>query len=331
MKNAKLMALACASSLSLAYGLHATSTQEDFDLDPASRGWTATGAGELFTWSSNALQVTWDSSKTNSYYALPLTVPLTTNSDFSLSFDLLLEEVEAGNNPEKPNPFQLAVGFINLSQAVAPGFLRGTGFSSPNLVEFSFFPDPGEPWMWGPSITASMIDQTGINWSTGGFGPFGLETGKIYRVSLSYVAYTRSLSASVLANGEPIGDIGAAQLGTNFLGFQLDHVAICSYSDEGQDPAYAGSIFARGTIDNIQVTVPDPVLTSIQGAFVDGQWQVTFSSDANFVYTLERMQAFDTWLPASSPMQGNGGTLTLVETNAPVTSAFYRVMASPAN
>src|SRR5262249_54857773 len=151
---------------------------------------------------------------------------LTTNSDFALTFDLLLTDFTAGSNAEKPNPFQLAVGFINKSEAVSPGFLRGTGFSSPNLIDFSFFPDPGDPWMWGPSITAAMIDWTGTNWSTGGFGAFGLETGKVYTVSLSFKASSQSLETSILVSGAPAGEVSSAALSPRFLGFNLDHFSI---------------------------------------------------------------------------------------------------------
>lgn len=325
-------ALALASASLFVSPLPGAVLQEDFNTDPTARGWQSHGDASLFAWAdAGRLEVTWDSARPNSYFALPLGTILGLDADFAFAFDLELHELAAGNNPEKPNPFQLSLGLIRLADALQPGFWRGSGFSSPNLLEFSFFPDPGDPWMWGPSVTATMIDYTGTNWASGGFGPFGLVTGQLYRVQLRYTAANRQLAASVLHQGQPVGQIGAALAGPAFLGFQLDHFAICSYTDAGQDPAYAGSIFARGFVDNVELTLPASVAQPITGGFDAGTWVVHVPSAPQWRYTLERSVDLTAWNPASSPASGTGATLSLVDTNAPASAAFYRVVAAPAN
>jgi hypothetical protein len=301
--------------------------QEDFVNDPAGRGWKVSGDPSLFAWDPIAqdLQVTWDSSRTNSYFYHPLGTVLSKSNDFTVAFDLRLTNFVAGVNPSKPNPFQLAVGLVNLAEASQPQFLRGTGFNSPDLVEFSFFPDPGGAWIWGSSLTSTMIDLTGVNWSTGGFGTNSLSVADRYRVSLSYSASNQTLHTSITRNGTPFGSVSDAQLGASFLDFRVDSVAVCSYSDAGQDPAYAGSILAQGTVDNFVVTFLP--ITTLSAGFDQGIWQVKFQSLTNWLYALERTTDFQSWTAASPTVNGNSGPLMLQDTNLPASQALYRVRA----
>ena len=82
--------------------------------------------------------VTWDSSQPNSYFYHPLGTILTRNDDFSLEFDLQLNDAEASGYG-----FELAIGFLNLAEATSTNFNRSTGANSPDLVEFTYFPDAG--------------------------------------------------------------------------------------------------------------------------------------------------------------------------------------------
>src|SRR2546423_13860810 len=85
--------------------------QEDFSTDPAADGWKSVGDSSLFHWNAtdHNLQAAWDSSRSNSYFALPLGTILAKDDDFSVAFDLRLNDFAAGINPQKPNPFQLSV------------------------------------------------------------------------------------------------------------------------------------------------------------------------------------------------------------------------------
>ena len=303
----------------------AADVMEDFTANPLDHGWVTRGDASLFRWNSSAgkLAVTWDSSTANSYFARPLGGVISDQHDFGVTFDLLLEDFQAGINPAKPNPFQLAAGFVRLEHAVSPSFARGSGADAPNLVEFSFFPDPGGTWIWGPSLMATMIDWTGTNWSSGGFAPLGLTVNEVFRITLSYTAADRTLRTTLTRGGILYGPVADAQLGSEFRGFQVDHFAICSYSDAGQDPFYSGSIIAHGQIDNISIALPLVLI----GRLDQGVWQATFSSKADVAYYLERTTDWATWVAVAGPVTGNGGELSVTDPNPPADQAFYRVRA----
>src|SRR6478672_8162430 len=59
--------------------------QEDFSTAPTNRGWQTVGATTLFYWNgtNQNLEVTWDSSQTNTYYCHPLGTILAGSDDFS--------------------------------------------------------------------------------------------------------------------------------------------------------------------------------------------------------------------------------------------------------
>src|SRR5690349_147415 len=123
--------------LAIAHLLHpqAAIVHEDFSSPPQNRGWVLFGDTNLFHWSptNQNLQVTWDSSRPNSYFKLPLQTILGRQDDFSAGFDLLLSDVMGGTSPQKPSTFQLAIGFQNGAGAASPAFARGSGTNSPNL------------------------------------------------------------------------------------------------------------------------------------------------------------------------------------------------------
>ena len=122
----------------------ATTITEDFSTDPLARDWEIHNDSSLFAWNSTNqnLEVTWDSSKTNSYFRLPIS-PITSENDFSLALDLHMHDIAIGTTPGRPSTFQFAVGFHNRADADATNFIRGTGATSPNLAEFNFMPDSG--------------------------------------------------------------------------------------------------------------------------------------------------------------------------------------------
>ncbi len=303
----------------------ASTMQETFPTDPASRGWVASGDPSLFHWSSanQNLEVTWDSSKPNSYFCYPLDRTLERMDTFTLEFDLFLSDFASGVDPLKTNTFQIAVGFINLAQASTPAFHRGNGSESPNLVEFSFFPDPGGAWMWGPSLTAVLIDWTGTNWGSGGFLPAGLSSNHWVHVAMGYSNQT--LRTTLSQNGKVFATISDTHTGAGFRDFQVDHVAIASYSDAGQDPAYSGSILAHGKIDNLTVTIDPPGIGTFTACATNGVWQAQIHARTNWLYTLERSTNLTQWITVPPTLTGAGTTLILEDTSPPANGAVYRV------
>ncbi len=298
---------------------------EDFATAPLQRGWQAFGTTNLFAWhgTNQNLEVTWDSSQPNGFFCHSLGTVLSKTNDFILEFDLRLADVAIGTTPDKPSTFQLAVGLTDLASVTNAGFLRGTGVNSTNLVEFDYFPDYG----YGATVSTPIVSSNNV-WSAGGFTyPLALTTGDVFHVQMRYVADRRTLMTRMTRNGAPFGPLKDAMLGADFSDFGVDHMAISSYSDAGQDPAFAGSILAHGTVDNFAFICPPPV-GEVTGAFSGEAWQVQFTSHTNWLYRLERTADFQTWTDVGSSLAGTGADLTLSDTNAPGGKAFYRVRAT---
>jgi hypothetical protein len=63
---------------------------EDFSENPLDHGWSVFGDSQLFRWNQQLqlMEVTWDSSKPNSYLQFPLKTIMTRNDDFTIELDL---------------------------------------------------------------------------------------------------------------------------------------------------------------------------------------------------------------------------------------------------
>ena len=320
--------LTCGIVLSLATSSFAGAAtyEEDFSADPLARGWQVFGQTNLFRWNvtNQNLEVMWDSSKPNSYFHRELGTILSKTDDFSLSFNLRLVDIAVGVSTNKPFTFQIAVGLINSSAATRPRFLRGTGTDSPNLVEFDYFPDSG----FGATVSPTIISSSNNQFASSFNFPLELTTNDLFRISLFYTASNQTLVTAMTRNGQGFGPIKDAKLDSSFTDFRVDQVAICSYSDAGQDPQFAGSILAHGMVDNISITVPEPPITNVAGGINGGVWRVEFPSRTNWLYTLERTSDFVSWTDIAPTSAGTGALLVLQETNRAIaSSAFYRVKA----
>ncbi|MGA2868243.1 MAG: hypothetical protein ABSF34_03660 [Verrucomicrobiota bacterium] len=306
--------LALAGWLTLS-AAHATTITEKFAANPLLNGWQIFGDTNLFQWDSTNqdLDVTWDSSQTNSYYYYPLGQTLTTNDSFCVLFDLQLKDATVSDYGS-----ELSVGLLNFSDATNVNFSR-TDATLPNVFEFDYFPadDYGDP----PSIDASLVDTATNFYFVYDNQP--LNPGVTYHVLLLHTAGTSTISGEVFTNGQvmsslpivyagyPVGDSGA---------FQLDTVAISSYAGDG----FGDSILAHGTVANLAVATPLPVGTI--NAIAAGQ--VQFVSDTNWLYTLEQTTNFQAWSVAAPSVPGTVTNLVLQATNLPVSQSFYRVSAN---
>lgn len=309
-------------------------TAENFASDPRQRGWEAFGDSELLRWNRDAqnLAVTWDSSRPNNFFRVPLGTIMTRRDDFDVSLDLLLNDFTAGVSAQRPGTFQLAFGFQNHADASQATFFRAAPNAAPNLVEFNFMPDTG----FGPTIWPAVMSTNGaMNYSgASDFNIFDLPTGEVMRVSLAYRSTNETLTITITTNGVSAGPVTTARLATNdvafgkkFTQFNVDTFAIASYSDAGQGGAYAGSILAHGIIDNIEIHFPPPPIRDLAGAFVDGTWKTTFLSRTNWNYQLQRSEDLRLWIDIAA-IQGDGGPLVFSDSESQM--AFYRVAAQPA-
>jgi hypothetical protein len=302
----------------------ATTLQENFSGNPQSDGWNIFGNTNLFQWdaTNQNLDVTWDSAQSNSYFYHSLGTVVAKSDNFSLAFDLQLSNIVVGVNPNKPDTFELAVGFINLASATSTNLERGIGinatYGAHNLCEFDYFPDSG----YGATISPTMISSNN-QYATKFAFPLTLDPGALFHVTMSYIASNLTLQTTVTRNGAPFGSIPNDMLGASFSDFRLDQVAISSYSDAGAD----GSLLAHGTVDNFVVIVPPPPAQNLTGSFTNGFWQAEFLSQSNWLYTLQRSVDFQSWTNISSTNPGNATNLFLTDTNPPGTAAFYRISA----
>jgi hypothetical protein len=299
--------------------------REGFESDPLQRGWRVVGDDSLFAWDEpgQQLRVTWNSSQSNSYFYRPLETVLAKTDDFSVRFDLRLDRVEAGINPDKPSTFEIALGLLNLASATNPTFLRGTGRGSPNLVEFDYFPAAGLI-----AATVSPVLVSSNNQFRAGFSfPRLLDLGARFSVTMRYAAGNQVLTTTVTRNGAPFEPTASVALDARFTDFRVDTFAISSYSDEGD---LFGSVLAEGVVDAIEVSVPEPPLQQITVKRVNSYWEVQFASRTNWLYWLERTADLRDWASASPSVPGHGGVMTLRDTEgaAGQVAAFYRVKAN---
>lgn len=301
--------------------------EESFDRDPATHGWIARGDATLFQWNAaaQALDVTWDSTRPNSFFALPLMMHLGRRDDFEVAFDLVLHEHRVGADPAKPGTFQISAGFLNLADATAPTFVRASGVASPNLVE----------WAWFGADTTISASVSPVITSTNRPPRWAfrdsyveLENGKVYRFNLRYTAADSTMRLGMWVNGVAGPTLDPVVLPATFTDFDVDAFAVSSYSDAGQDPRYAGSVRARGTIDNVRLVQPDPPVQGLSLVSVDGVRGVRFGSAKGWGYVLEGSQDLVNWAPVGSTGAGTGGAMELLDfREALFGRMFYRVRA----
>lgn len=301
--------------------------QEDFSSNPLLKGWRIFGDANLFRWdaTNQNLRVTWDSSQGNSYFYHPLGTTLTRQDDFSVAFDLQLTDIGPGPDTNKSTSFQIAVGFIDLDVAGGTNFLRGTGSNSPDLAELDYFWDSG----FGATLWPTFIDaNSSFNYNNSSdYALFALAPGDWYHIVMRYTAANQTALLTATNFAKTSGVQITQLLNTNFGDYRLGSFSVSSYSDAGQDPQYAGSVLAHGTLDNFILTLPAPPLDNIAGAFVAGHWQVQFIGQANWGYSLERSVDLRSWSPASATITGPPGNLILIDTNAPAAAVSYRIRA----
>jgi len=302
---------------------------EDFSAQPADHGWQIHGDDALFNWDPVAehLEVTWDSSRPNSYFHHPLGTVLSRADDFLLSFDLRLNSIAPGTTEGKPAAFQIALGLVEFESATRPGLFRGTGMDAEagprNVLEFDYFPDGGF------GATLSPVVVSGNNQFVAEFAyPVELPIDQWVRIVLDYSAENGTLQSQVLSEDQIFHRIDPVTLTPEFNDFRFDSVAICSFSDEGQSPDFPqGSVRAQGVVDNLLVVLPDLPVDSLQGGWNEGSWTVEVRTQPGWEYHLERTLDLQAWTVVDTRTAVGVGRETFVDP-APLTGrGFYRVRA----
>jgi hypothetical protein len=305
----------------------AAAISENFATDPALRAWREFGDASLFQWNATNqhLEVTWDSSRTNSLFYRPLQTVLTQADDFSFGFDLRLHDIAIGVNTNKPYTFEIAIGFCRFNSITNRNFLRGAGtspaFGPRNLVEFDYFPDSG----FGATVAPTVVANTNaIRFSDN--HPWELTTDDLFRVDMSYTASNQVLRTVMTRNGAAFGPIRDLSL-VGFPDFRVDTFAVVSYSDAMQSPPqFAGSILSHGIIDNVTWSVPDPPLSAFRGDLTQDTFRAEFDAKANWVYRLETTSDLVDWSLVETKSAVTNGLMILEDTEISSARSFYRVV-----
>ncbi len=294
----------------------AAAIEEDFSTDPLQNGWRIFGDTNLFQWDSTNqnLDVTWDASQTNSYFYKSLGTILARSDDFSLSFDLQLNDITWSGSTE------LSVGLFRFSDATNSAFSR-TAANTPNLFEFDFFPDNG---IGQPAIVATLTDTNVNSLHKKDFyfvyDNQPLDDGIVYHIVLTHAAGQPAISGEVFVNGELYTSLPNVFTGP-ITDFRIDTVSVTSYGNSGS------SLLAHGTVDNFVITVPPPPIQNLSGVLTNSIWQAWFISQSNWLYTLQRSTDFQAWTDVSPAAPATGTNFVLPDTNPPAGGAFYRVEA----
>jgi hypothetical protein len=316
-------------ALTVSWSCNAAVLTQNFATDPTQNVWRIFGDASLFVWNATNqnLEVTWDSSRTNSFFLLPLGTVLAKSDDFSFSFDLRLQDIQAGSTSGKSNEFEIAIGLLNYRTATNVNFFRGAGVSSTygvrNVIEFDYFPDAGFGDTWGTTVISSNnVFAFGHNF------PLTLSVGDLFRITLAYTAADQILRTSATKNGaafDPLADVLLA----GKPDFRVDTFAVISYSDAVQSgpPAFHGSVLAHGVVDNVVVTVPNAPPLALTLRHDNDAWRVQWQSQSNWIYALERSTTLRDWSNTLLEIPGTGGVLELTDTNAAGSSVFYRLRA----
>ena len=292
----------------------ATLVQEKFATDPALDGWRIFGSPNLFQWDSTnqVLNVTWDSSQRNSYFYHPLGLTLTTNDSFCVQFDLQLSDATAAGYGN-----EVAIGLLHFSDATNPDFSRANS-PLPNLFEFDYFPADGngDPASIDATLKDSQPGYAGLYWV---YDNLPLNPGVTCQVVLIHRAGECGITGVVYTNGQVVTSLPKVADNGTVGDFQLDTLSVSCFTDDG----YGDSLLAHGMVGNIAFATPLPV-GMVQ---TPAAGQVQFTSDTNWLYTLEQSADFQTWTAAAPPAFGTGTNLLLQATNPPAKQSFYRVRA----
>ena len=345
MKKSMFVALASAGAFVVLSAARAATITEDFTTDPATRGWQVFGDTNLFRWNqtNQNLEVAWDSTHPNSYFYHPLNTTLTRYDDFTLEFDLRLSDIASGVEPGKTTPLQIAFGLLNLADATNSSFMRGAWGGAPNVAEFDYY-TTGYYYDYNEGVIKPSLASTVPTFIPGTaprhyapgatVSPFEAElpTNQTVHVRLAYTGSDQTAMLTATANGVPLRQYAPLVLSdpsnsqfTSSDNFRVDTFSISSYSSNGDD---YDSVLAHGTVYNLTVTAQfQPITRLTGGPGTNGFWQVQFFARSNWLYTLEGSADLHSWGPVSAAAPGSEDFMTLQDTNAPSSKAFYRVHA----
>lgn len=317
-----------ATSSALALKVESDFAQDPFaftEPQPGNVPWVRHGATHLFEWdaSRQALAVTWDSTEPNSYCHQVLPRSVNRSHAIRFGFTLELDHHAAGVVPEMPGTFQIAIGLIRREDAFDPEFQRSVLLKNANLMEWTWF---GSDTHISSSVSPVIVPSDGrLPW---GYSDtfVALTPGPRYRFELYFDPGQQRLDITMEMDGMPGPILNSVILPPAFTDFNLDAFSFNSYSGAGQHPNYAGSVFARGWIDDVYWEVPDPPRPELVNVPGFANHSVSLQTEVGWDYQLEGSMNFKTWEPLGDAMVGTGEVLLLSDfRKASFPHHFYRV------
>ena len=318
----------------------AKTVNQNFAADPLQNGWQEFGNTNLFHWNSTNqnLEITWDSRQSNSFFYIPLGTSLTRNDDFTIDFDLLINDIVSGIESGKTGGLEIGFGFFNFATATNASYMRGSFGGAPNLLELDYFPKGsfefgGQTFEVAATTTPTFISTNSFDYAPTIFAPYIMElpTNVLVHIEMNFTSTNQTLVTLLTTNGTTFFQPPDVVLtDTNTSGFtasddyRVDTFSINSYGSAGDD---FDSVFGHGIVDNIMISYPPPI-ENFSGSLTGGIWQASFSSRSNWLYTLERTTELSSWIAVSPSAPGNGAVLVLQDSSPLPQNAFYRVRAA---
>lgn len=295
----------------------------DFQSSPFTNGWRLVGDTSFVRWDATdqSLAVSWDSSRSNSFFVLPLPMSLAAADDFSFAFALTLADAGPRDPDQRPAAIQLAFGLVQ--QARLPdGYAARLQGTAQDLVEFDWFPDGDIPG-YGDSpaaVSPAVFGEGGARaFSFNNF--FNLADGATWSVSCTFTASNRTLTTTLLRNGADAGPVNPVVLSAGFTSFAVDAFAVIGWNEAA---TAVDSLSAHGTLSRVVLELPDPPIGAVAMS-VPGT--VKFPSVAGWRYTLVASGDLLAWTDVNVA-DGTGGALTLSDLrDAVFARQFYRVRA----
>jgi hypothetical protein len=305
--------------------IHAEQWRADFSSDPfvvPTPKWSVLGAAELFEWNPSAqqLDITWDSSRPNTFCTWPLPRSLRSHDAFSFSWDLRLNDAGPRDTSTRSNVLQISVVLARRARLPDGYPQRTSAGRALDLLDFSFFPlaDYG-PFGASAYIAPVAFGESSIGYSFG--NSFNLADGQSHRVECTWDPVARALRTMVEGAGS-IADTSPALVATD--DFELDTFAIVVWN-EGPTPR--DSLLAHGSIRSVVITAPEPPVGSL--TFRSNSRSIGFQSQTGYRYQLEASGDLSEWASTGPDAAGTGGPMEFSDLRkALFLHQFYRVRAT---
>lgn len=298
--------------------------EENFSTDPLARGWRIEGDRELFRWDPELgrLQGTWDSSRPNTFFYLPLPTILSRSDPLRFAFSILLDDVQA---PAPDGSFQLAIGLLRRADAFETNFFRGAGVNATwgvrNIVEFDYFPASSSI---ASTFSSVAVGTNNLRWTFLDIFPLEMTPGEWFRVEVAVYPDEQRLELRVEQDGELVGT-RSVPFSSSFTDFRVDAFSVTSYSGEHQPANYGGQILAHGWVDDIAITFPEPPKPSLALTSVGPAVRISLTGREGWVPRLERSQDLQSWSALDAESSQNGDQWELTDNSPPPDGAAYRV------